>query len=120
MLGEQHCAWGRAYRGEKLLCERVQVTIGHDDRVGLARHERRYIFARFRERVDVSLRVELVELARRRGLAAGRVADTLEPLEIVIDDPSGERQRVIGRLQPPQLRRGELRDIEFGVRELTR
>ncbi len=119
MLSEQQYAWGRAYRGEQLVCARVHITIGRDERLGLARHERRYVVARFQERLDAGLYGELRELVRRRGAAARRVAETLAPIELVVDDPRRGRQRVVGRLQPPQLRRGELREIEFAVRELA-
>jgi hypothetical protein len=37
----------------------------------------------------------------------------------VVDDPHRGRQRMIGCLQPPQVRCGDLRDIEFAVRELV-
>jgi hypothetical protein len=120
MVFEQRYAWGRAYRDGTIVCGRVHVTIGHDDaRLGLAPHERRYVTARFRERLDRELRAELVALVRRRGAAARRVAETLDAIEIVVDDPHRGRQRVIGRLQPPQVRGGDLCDIEFAVRELT-
>jgi len=114
----QRRVWGRAYRGGRLVCARVHITIGRDDRLGLARHERRYVIARFEERLDRGLRSELTQLARRRGAAAHRVADVLEAIEFVVDEPAGERQHIVGRLQPPQLRHGWLRDIEFVVREL--
>jgi hypothetical protein len=65
---EQRYAWGRAYRDGRLVCWRVHVTIGRDDaRLGLAPHERRYVMARFRERLDGTLHAELVALARQRG-----------------------------------------------------
>jgi hypothetical protein len=117
---EQRYAWGRAYRDGRLVCWRVHVTIGRDDaRLGLAPHERRYVTARFRERLDSALHAELVALARRRGAAARRAAERMEPIVIVVDDPHRGRQRVVGRLQPPQVRGGDLCDIEFAVRELT-
>jgi hypothetical protein len=40
----------------------------------------------------------------------------MQPVEIVFEDPQGGRQRVVGWVQPPQLRRGELDEIEFGLR----
>ena len=110
--------WGRAYRASRLVCARVQVTIGHDDRLGLTRRERRYISARFQERLDRALRTELIGLLRRRGAAGYRMAERIDPIELVIDDPDGGRHRVVGRLQPPQLRHGRLRDVEFGLCEL--
>jgi hypothetical protein len=110
--------WGRAYRAGRLVCARVQVTIGHDDRLGLTRRERRYVRARFQaERLDRALRTELIGLLRRRGAAGYRMAERIAPIELVIDAPGG-CHRVVGRLQPPLLRHGRLRDIEFGLREL--
>jgi len=115
---EQRYRWGRAYRDGRLVCARVHITIGHDDRLGLTRHERRYVVARFQERLDGSLRTELTQLVRRRGAAARRIAETLETIELVLDHPHREHERIVGRLQPPQLRHGQLRDIDFGLREL--
>jgi hypothetical protein len=118
---EQPYAWGRAYRGETLVCACVQVMIGRDDdRSGRVAHERRYVTARFVERLDPTLHTELTALVRRRGMAARRVAETLDPIELVVDDPRHGRQRMVGRLEPPHLRRGELREIEFAVRGLMR
>lgn len=117
MVLEQRYAWGRAYRDGEVVCGRVHVTIGRDGRLGLARHERRYVAARFLERLDPALRTELAELVRRRGSAARRAAERMEPVEIVLDDPRQGRQRIIGRVEPPQARYGELREIEFSLRE---
>ena len=110
--------WGRAYRAGRLVCSRVQVTIGHDDRLGLTRRERRYVSARFQERLDRALRTELIGLLRRRGAAGYRIAERIDPIELVVDEPDGGCHRIVGRLQPPPLRHGRLRDIEFGLREL--
>jgi hypothetical protein len=121
MAGDRHRHdRGRAYREERLVCARVQLTSGRDDdRLGLAGHERGYVLARFCDGLDPALRAELTELVRRRGPAAKRFAETLAPIEIVVEDPHRGRRRIVARLQPPQLRRGDLRDIEFGLRELT-
>ena len=112
--------WGRAYRAGRLVCARVEVTIGHDDRLGLTRRERRYVSARFQERLDRALRTELIGLLRRRGAAGHRMAERIDPIELVVDEPrnGGRPHRVIGLLQPPLLRHGRLCDIEFGLREL--
>jgi hypothetical protein len=119
VIFEQRYAWGRAYRDGHLVCWRVRVTIGRDDvRLGLAPHERRYVKACFRERLDGGLHAELVALARQRGAAGWRVAERMEPIVIVVDDPHRGRQRMVGRLLPPQVRGGDLCDIEFAVREL--
>jgi len=80
---KQRSRWGRAYRNDKLVCARVHVTVGHDDRLGLSRAERRYLAARFVECVDATLRDELASMVRRRGSAARRIAESLEPLLIV-------------------------------------
>lgn len=63
---------------------------------------------------------ELSELARRRGPASERAAERIDPIELVIDDPHGEHERITGRLRPPQRRHGRLREIEFGLGQLTR
>jgi hypothetical protein len=118
--GERRHVSGRAYRDERLVCGCVRLTIGRDDdRVGLARHERRYVVARFYDRVDPVLRAELHELVRRRGTAARRIAERLAPIEIVVDDPHRGRRRLVARLQPPQVRGCDLREIEFELRELA-
>jgi hypothetical protein len=120
VIFESRYAWGRAYRDGTLVCGRVHVTIGRDsDRLGRIPHERRYVTACFREHVDDELRAELVALVRRRGAAARRVAETLAPVEIVVDDRDRGRQHIIGRLQPPDLRCGDLCDIEFALREVA-
>jgi len=119
MVFKQRYAWGRAYRDGSLVCGRVHITIGRDDRFGLAPHERRYVAARFLDRLHPTLRAELAELARRRGAAARRAAEQMAPIVLVIDDPRHGRERIVGRLKPPQVRHGDLRDIEFGLREPT-
>jgi hypothetical protein len=116
-MTEQRYGWGRAYRDGKVVCGRVHVTVGRDDRLGLTRNERRYVVARFLERVDPALRGELARLARRPGAAARRTADRMEPIVVVVDDPRRGRQRIIGWVEPPRARRDELRDIEFTLRE---
>jgi hypothetical protein len=119
VVSEQRYAWGRAYRDGSLVCTRVHVTFRRDERLGLAPRERRYVAARFLDRLHPDLRAELAELTRRRGAAARRAAERIEPIVVVIDDPRHGRERIVGRLVPPQVRRGDLRDVEFGLRELT-
>jgi hypothetical protein len=41
----------------------------------------------------------------------------MDPIEVVFDDKRLGRQRISARVQPPQIRCGELREIEFGLRE---
>jgi hypothetical protein len=113
---ERHYAWGCAYRDGEIVCARVDVTIGRDARLGVACRERRYVVVRFVERLRPDLRDELVALARRRGSAARRAAERMAPIEVVFDN---RQQRLVASVQPPQLRRGgELREVEFGLREL--
>jgi hypothetical protein len=116
---EQRDALGRAYRNGTLVCGRLHVTFRRDDRLGLAPHERRYVAARFLDRVHPDLRDELAELARRRGAAARRAAERIEPIVVVIDDPCRGRERIVGRIEPPQVRLffGCLSYVEFGLRE---
>lgn len=114
----QHERLGRAYRSGRLVCGFVRVTIRLDDRLGLTQRERRMVRVRFHEPVDDDLRAELTELARRRGTASGRAAERIAPIELIVDEPSGECERMTGGLQPPQRRHGQLREIEFGLREL--
>jgi hypothetical protein len=118
-LFERRYAWARAYRDGSLVCGRVHVTFDRDDRLGLAPHERRYVVARFLDGLHPTLRSELAELARRRGAAARRAAERIEPIVIVVDDPGHDRERIVGRIVPPQVRHGDLRDVEFGLREVA-
>jgi hypothetical protein len=111
---------GRAYRAGRLVCGCVHVAVRVDDRLGLTRRERRMVRVRFSEPVADDLRVELSELARRRGPASERVAERIDPIELVLDDPHGEHERITGRLRPPHSRHGRLREIEFGFGQLTR
>ena len=115
----QRREWGQAYRDGSLVCERVHVTFGDDDRLGLAPRERRTIIARFEDRLQPELRDELTELARRRGAAARRAAERMAPIVLMVGDPHDGRERIVGRIVPPQTRHGDLRDVEFAVRELA-
>jgi hypothetical protein len=116
---EQRYGWARAYRDGRLVAGRVRLTVDHDVRVGLAPRERpRSLRAAFTERVDPILRDELAAVVRRRGAAARRAADRMEPIEVVIEDPYRGRQCIVGRVQPPQQSRGDLDAIEFGLVEL--
>jgi hypothetical protein len=117
---ERRYSWARAYRDGRLVASRVRLTVDHEVRVGLAPRERRRrsLRAAFTERVDPALRAELTAVARRRGAAARRAADRMQPIEVIVDDPHHGRQRIVGRVLPPQQRRGDLDEIEFSLREL--
>jgi hypothetical protein len=110
----------RAYRSGRLICGWVQVTISDDERLGLTQQERQVVRLRFHEPLDDGLRSELAELLRRRGAAARRAAERIDPIEVVVDDPHGARQRILGSVQPPQAHHGRLRDIEFALRRVER
>lgn len=116
----QHERIGRAYRLGQLVCGCVRVTIKVDDRLGLTQRERRMVRVRFCEPVDDELRAELTDLARRRGTASERAAERIAPIEVVVDDPWGQQERMSGDLRPPQRRHVQLREMDFGLRELAR
>jgi len=94
----------------------VHVTVKVDGRLGLAPRERRVVRVRFHEPLDDDLRSELTQLVRRHGAAARRAVERVESIEVVVDDPDGERQHIVGYLEPPQMRHGLLRAIEFELR----
>jgi hypothetical protein len=116
LRADRRCRLGRVYRAGRLVCGCVHVTVLRDGRLGLAPHERRVVWVRFHEPVDDDLRAELTRLLCRRGSAARRVAERVEPIEVVVDDPHGERQRIVGHLEPPQIRHRLLRAIDFELR----
>lgn len=98
---------GRAYRHGDVVCGRIAID--------LAPAEHRHVTVRFLDPPAEHLGAELATLVRRRGAAARRAAEQLEPIELVVDAGDGPR-RLAGRLEPPLLRFGGLPDIEFGVR----
>ncbi len=123
MAREHH--HGRAFRRCELVCGRVIFTVvRNDDRLGFAPRERSYVMARFVDELDPKLRNDLRTLARRRGAAAKRIAERLEPVELVFTGSDGAERRVSARIQPAvqplQLRGGSLHEIEFGLREAAR
>ena len=111
---------GRAYRSGRLVCGCVHVTVRLDDRLGLTPQERRLVGVRFHEPLDDDVCAELGRLVRQRGSSSRRAAERIDPIEVVVDDLHGNRARIVGWLQPPQVRHGQLRDIEFGLREHER
>lgn len=116
LRADRRCRVGRAYRAGRLVCGCVHVAVLRDGRLGLAPHERRLVWVRFHEPLDDGLRTELTQLMRRRGAAARRAVERLDPIEVVVDDPHGERQRIVGQLEPPQMRHGQLRAIDFELK----
>jgi hypothetical protein len=109
--------WAHACRDGQVVCGRVELTVKSDTRLGLAPRERHCFAARFVEHLHPRLRKELNELVERRGAACRRAAERIEPIELVFDDSCLGLQRIVGRIEPPQLHRGELHEIEFGLRE---
>jgi hypothetical protein len=118
LSGRRHC-WAHACRGDEVLCGRVELTVRADTRLGLAPRERRRVDMRFVEHLHPTLRTELAELVRRRGSAARRAAERMDPIELIFGDPGSGLQRIIGWLEPPHARHRELHEIEFGFREST-
>jgi hypothetical protein len=110
---EGGCRLARAYREGELVCGRVDLRIRSDARLGLAPRERRQLVARFVELLAPAFRHELEQLIYRRGAAADRIGT----IELVIEDPQRDGQRLVGHLEPPQLRRWELSETEFVIRE---
>jgi hypothetical protein len=116
---EKVAATAHACRDGEVLCGRVELTVRTDTRLGLTARERRRFAARFVEHLHPALRDELNGLVDRRGAAARRAAECIEPIELVFDDPRLGLQRIVGQIEPPQHRRRDLHEIQFGLREPT-
>jgi hypothetical protein len=110
--------WARAYRNGELVCGRVDLRVWDSGRLGLTAHERREVAVRFLERLAPGFRRELDALLRRRGDVARRIAERMEAIELVADHTEMGDLRIVGHVQPPQRRHGEIYEIEFGLREL--
>jgi hypothetical protein len=110
--------WARAYRHGELVCGRVDLRVWDSGRLGLTAQERREIGVRFLERLAPGFRRELDGLLRRRGVVARRLAERMEAIELVADHVEMGDLRIVGHVQPPQRRHGEMYEIEFGLREL--
>jgi hypothetical protein len=109
--------WAHACRDGEVVCGHVELTVRTDTRLGLTAGERRRLAARFVESLHPLLQDELEELVHRRGAACCRVAERIEPIELVFEDPHRGLQRITARIQPPQTRRSELHEITFDLRE---
>lgn len=116
--GQCHC-WAHACRDGEVVCGRVALTVITDARLGLAPRERRCVAMRFVEHLHPALRRELIELVRRRGVAARRAAERMGPIELVFDVPTVGLRRITGWLEPSCRRHGDLQEIEFSLREPT-
>ncbi|MGH2942026.1 MAG: hypothetical protein ACRDLN_04540 [Solirubrobacteraceae bacterium] len=114
--GRRSCS-AHACRDGEIVCRRVELTVDADRRLGLTPRERRVFTVRFLDGLEPVLRAQLTELVRRRGAVARRAAERMEPIEIVFADPLRGPQQIVGSVQPPQRRNGELEDIPFGLRE---
>lgn len=111
--------WGQVYRDGSLICDRARVTLPTDEHPGGEPRQRRTVIARFEGRLHPMLRAELTELTSCQGtVAARRLAEGIEPIVLLLGDPHHQRERIVGRLLPPQVPGNELREIEFRVREL--
>jgi hypothetical protein len=115
-MARRRCA-AHACRDSTVVCGRVELTVAADSRLGLTPRERRSFTVRFLDSLEPGLRTELTTLVSRRGAAARRAADRMQPIEIVFDDPLRGLQRIAGSVQPPQRRTGiDLHDVQFGLR----
>jgi hypothetical protein len=92
--------------------------VSDSGRVGLTARERREVAVRFLERIAPELRRELDGLVRRRGDVARRAAERMQAIELVADELQRGDVRIVGHIQPPLRRHGELYEIEFGFREM--
>lgn len=119
MLLQKTYQRGRIYRRGELICSRARVTIGTDiHRLGLTRGERSFVTVAFVENTKRQLHDELRRLVSRRGAAAKRVAEQLEPITVVVVDDRRGELKVEGKLQPPDIRvEIDLHEVEFKVRE---
>lgn len=117
LIGRRSCS-AHACRDSAVVCGRVELIVRADLRLGLTPRERHVFAVRFLDGLEPGLRAELTELVRRRGAVARRAAERMEPIEIVFDDRLRGLQRIMGLVQPPQQRNGDLQDVQFGLREL--
>jgi hypothetical protein len=105
---------GVAYRDGRVVCARVVVTVVTD--APSARH----VLVRFVDGVDQQLCGELQRLTARRGTFAIRLAERLEPVEIVGRDTRGAvRWRLVGRLERATGHQWPPTDGEFWLRETS-
>jgi hypothetical protein len=116
--GRRSCS-AHACRDSAVVCDRIELIVGADSRLGLTARERRVFTVRFLDGLESRLRAELTELVRRRGTVARRAAERMEPIEIVFYDPLRGLQRITGWVQPPQRRNRPLQDIQFGLCEVA-
>jgi len=105
---------GSAYRDGQLVCARAAVTVVADAPAA------RRVRVRFVEGVDQRLRDELDRLMTRRGAFATRLAERLDPVEIVGRDAYGGLQwRLVGRLERPAAQYWPPTDTEFWLLEFN-
>lgn len=119
MLLQKTYQRGRVYRRGELICSRARVTIGTDmQRLGLTAAERSFVRVAFVENTRRQLVDDLRKLIKRRGAAARRIAEELEPITVVVEDDHRGVLTVEGKLQPPDIRvEIDLHDVEFKLRE---
>jgi hypothetical protein len=117
-MWEQRFLKARVYRRGRLVCAQARVAIVGDGRLGMTAWEsRRHVCVQFQDGIDPVLRAELHRLAGARGAKAARIADRLDPVEVVVEDHRREL-RLEGRLERPVV--GGYREIDrmdFRVRE---
>lgn len=105
---------GSAYRDGRLVCEHVIVAVVTN--APSARH----VLVRFVDTVDQQLRGELQRLIDRRGAFAVRLAERLDPIQIIGRNVHGTLQwQLVGRLERPAGQHSPPPETEFWLRECT-
>lgn len=120
MVTEHRYMEGSAYRHNRLVCERVGITILRDGRIAPDRPAARHVSVRFLQGLDVALRNELLRLVHARGARGIRFAETLAPIQVKLLEHHRGEHGVVGRLEPPTARNGPLEEIAFRLREARR
>lgn len=106
---------GRAFRDGELVCEQIVLAVVSDGRLGLAPWERHYTTVRFLRGIELGLRNELVGVLRSRGARSKRLAERVEPIDLVVED-RGEECELRGRLEPPVVRSAWIEQVDFRLR----
>lgn len=87
------------HRHGRVLCTRARVKIRAARRLD---SEDSYVQVVFADGVASELHHELAEMIGRRGAAAARYAERIEPVTIIVEAPQG-RVELRGRIKPPSV-----------------
>lgn len=104
------------YRHGRIVCGGARVTFRQSRRLGLTSTERRSVRIVFASGISGELYRELAEMTQRRGAAATRYADRIEPVTIVVEDPQDGRVELRGRIKPPTVAPApDVQHVEFPI-----